>query len=163
MAVSRTLMVGVAVLAVAVAGVTYYVVASFSDTTTYLKLEMSGQACAITTPINDKDVTVKKNKKVTWNIQNLCPSDQLVSVGNFRTQANDPGGVTNCKAGMAESTWPFKPQDQGRRAAYVPKDGGTDSIVLREAKNDTPDAAVYYFDICLGGVKKDPRLVVDPF
>ena len=133
----------------------------FSETTE-LTLEMSGSACVITTPINDKDVAVKKNKKITWTVRNSCTTDQFVSIGNVRAQPGE-NGVTNCKAGMPESPWPFKPQDQARRSVYVPKDGGDEDIVLKEAKNDSGKQDVYYFDVCLGGVKKDPRLVVDPY
>ena len=133
----------------------------FGNTTTELKLEMSGSACAITTPINDKDVTVKKNKKVTWEVENRCTTDQFVSVGNVRDKA-EPNGINNCNAGVSESTWPFKKQDQAKRSVYVPA-GETEKIELKEAKNESGKQDVYYFDICVGGVKKDPRLVVDPY
>ena len=162
MAVSKAVVATAAAAAVVAAVVVVLGRDAFGNTTTELKLEMSGSACAITTPINDKDVTVKKNKKVTWHVENACTTDQFVSVGNVRPQPGD-NGVTNCKAGMAEQYWPFKAQDQARRAVYVPKDGGSEDIVLKEAKNDSGKQDVYYFDICLGGVKKDPRLVVDPY
>lgn len=158
---SKAVIVGVLVLVVA-AFTIFYTVDIFGNTTTTLKLEMSGSACAITTPINDKDVAVKKNKKITWKIENACSTDQFVSLGNVRLQPGD-NGVTNCKAGMAEQYWPFKAQDQARRSVYVPKDGGSEDIVLKEAKNDSGKQDVYYFDICVGGAKKDPRLVVDPY
>ncbi len=164
MAVSRRIFVlTAAVVAAATAVVVVLGRDMFGNTTTDLKLEMSGNACTITTPINDKDVTVKKNKKITWTVRNACTTDQFVSVGNVRRQAEDPAKVPDCKAGMAESYWPFKAQDQARRSVFVPKDGGVEDIVLKEAKNDTGKPDVYYFDVCTGGAKKDPRLVVDPF
>ena len=157
---NKAVIVGGLVLVVA-AFTIFYTVDIFGNTTTELKLEMSGSACAITTPINDKDVTVKKNKKITWEVENACSTDQFVSVGNVRAKA-EPNGVNNCNAGVPEPTWPFKTQDQARRAVYVPA-GKTEKIELKEAKNDSGKQDVYYFDICVGGVKKDPRLVVDPY
>jgi hypothetical protein len=157
---SKAVIVGGLVLAIA-AFTIFYTVDIFGNTTTELKLEMSGSACAITTPINDKDVTVKKNKKITWEVENACSTDQFVSVGNVRAKA-EPNGVNNCNAGVPEPTWPFKAQDQARRAVYVPA-GKTEKIELKEAKNDSGKQDVYYFDICVGGAKKDPRLVVDPY
>ena len=157
---SKAVVVGTLVLVVA-AFTIFYTVDIFGNTTTELKLEMSGSACTITTPINDKDVAVKKNKKITWEVENACSTDQFVSVGNVRAKA-EPNGVNNCNAGVPEPTWPFKQQDQARRAVYVPA-GKTEKIELKEAKNDSGKQDVYYFDICMGGVKKDPRLVVDPY
>ena len=161
MAVSKAVVATAAAAAVVAAVVVVLGRDAFGNTTTELKLEMSGSACAITTPINDKDVTVKKNKKITWEVENACSTDQFVSVGNVRPRA-EPNGINNCNAGVSESTWPFKPQDQARRAVYVPA-GRTEKIELKDAKNDSGKQDVYYFDICVGGVKKDPRLVVDPY
>src|SRR6185436_602416 len=104
MTTGQKVAVGVAV--VAVAAVAVVLVTRGDDANKTLKLEMSGPTCTITTPAADKDVTVGKNKKVTWSVQNLCNSPQLVLVGNFRPTQSD-GGVLDCKAGNIESTWPF--------------------------------------------------------
>ena len=40
--------------------------------------------------------------------------------------------------------------------------GGSGDIVLKEAKNAGSTKITYYFDICVGGVKKDPELVIEP-
>jgi len=163
MALSKRVVAGLAALTVAaVVVVAAFTIDWLGNTSTPLKLEGSGSACAITTPINDKDVTVKKGKKITWQIQNACDKAQIVNVGNVRLNQADPGGPTNCKAGMEESPWPFKAQDQGRRSVYL-EAGSRGEIVLKEAKNEESKPVIYYFDICLGGTKKDPRLVVDPY
>jgi hypothetical protein len=125
-----------------------------------LELAVSAGNCGITTPNADKNVAVGKGKKVTWSVHNGCTSDQLVLVGNFRPGA-DGGGIMDCKAGVIESTWPFKNLDQSARAVYIPA-GETQSLTLKEAKNETGSKLTFYFDICMGGKKVDPELVIDP-
>lgn len=162
MALSKGLAVGLTAVVVIVGGVIILsTVDIFGNTTTTLDLAMSGSECVITTPLNDKDVTVKKNKKITWKVHNACNSDQYVSVGNFRATTGDPGNNTTCRAGMVEPFWPFKTQDQGHRSAFVPRDG-SEEIVLKEAKNTTGKQMTYYFDVCVAATKKDPRVVIEP-
>lgn len=130
------------------------------NTETGLELNVVGGACTIVTPIADKDVSVQKNKKVTWHVTNDCPASQTVMLGNFRTvPASSATDCTNATEGGA--TWPFKDQDQGNRSVTVGT-GNTDDIELKEAKNAGSSQLTYYFDVCVGGVKKDPRLVIDP-
>jgi hypothetical protein len=132
-----------------------------TDADKSLKLEMRSGNCAITTAPADKDVKVGNNKKITWSVQNLCNADQLVLVGNFRSTQNDPGNVMDCKAGVIETTWPFKKLDQSVRQVFVPA-GETQALTLKEAKNNTGNTLTFYFDICMGGKKVDPRLDIDP-
>ena len=144
----------------AVAAVAAILVLRQGDQTRSLTLAMSGTGCTITTAPADKDFHVGKNHKITYEVKNDCTSDQLVLVGNFRpTQAD--GGITDCKAGVIESTWPFKNLDQAIRQVYVPA-GETQSLSLKEAKNETGNTLTFYFDICMGGKKVDPRLDIDP-
>ena len=131
------------------------------DADTALELSGTGAACAIVTPAQSKDVTVQKNKKVTWHVTNHCDTQQTVTLGNFRTvQTGSASNCTNDTEGGAD--WPFKDQDKGNRSVTVAATTGKDDIVLKEAKNAGSASVTYYFDICLGLVKKDPRLIIDP-
>lgn len=159
MTTGQKIAVGVAVVAVA-AVAAVLLTRGAGDADKSLKLEMSGGNCTITTAPADKDVRVGKNKKITWNVQNLCNSPQLVLVGNFRPTQPD-GGILDCKAGVIETTWPFKNLDQSVRQVFVPA-SETQSLTLKEAKNDTGNTLTFYFDICMAGKKVDPRLDIDP-
>jgi hypothetical protein len=156
------LAVGVGVL-VALGAIVFLAVKGFGagDADINLALATSTGGCAITTPSADKDSEVGKNHKVTWNVKNNCSSDQLVLVGNFRATQDDPQHVMDCKAGIIESTWPFKKVDQSVRAIYVPV-GETQKLSLQEAKNDSGDKLTFYYDICMAGKKVDPKLIIDP-
>lgn len=131
------------------------------NTDTSLDLNVAGGACTIVTSPTAKDVSVKKNKKVTWAVKNACPSAQTVTLGNFRTVQFS--SRTSCAEAIEGSPWPFKDQDsdQNRRSVTV-EAGRTSDIVLKEAKNAGGAQLTYYFDVCVGGVKKDPRLVIEP-
>jgi len=131
-----------------------------NDTDTSLELGVAGGACTIMTPVAAKDVSVQKNKKITWTVRNTCPAPQAVLLGNFRV--NQPSAVQDCNsATLGGAAWPFKDQDQNNRSVTVAPAGSGD-IVLREAKNAGSTRITYYFDICVGGTKKDPQLVIDP-
>ena len=147
------------ILVVVAVGV-YLVVALTGNTDKTLDLTGSGSACTIGTSAADKDVQVKKNKKVTWAVKNACAAAQTVTLGNFRTVqvSTQPTCTSPTEGGAA---WPFKDQDQNNRSVTVPA-GSTGEIVLKEAKNAGTTSVTYYFDICLGSVKADPRLVIDP-
>ena len=151
----------VAAAVVVVIFVAAFVVMQFvGNTDTALDLNVSGSACVIVTNISDKNVTVKKNKKITWAVKNACPAAQTVQLGNFRTgQTSTNGTCADPTEGGA--TWPFKAGDENNRSVTVPA-GQSGEIILREAKNAGSSELTYYFDICLGGVKGDPRLVIEP-
>jgi hypothetical protein len=150
----------VAGIAVVIIVAAFYVLTQLGNTDTSLDLNVSGGACAIVTNAADKDVHVQKNKKVTWTVKNACPAAQDVMLGNFRTvQTSTRTTCTDATEGGA--AWPFKDQDQNNRSVTV-QAGQSGDIVLKEAKNAGGAALTYYFDICLGGVKKDPRLVIEP-
>jgi len=161
MTTGQKLAVGVGVLALG-AVAAYVLLQGAGDADKTLTLAMNGTTCTITTASGDKDVEVGKNKKVTWNVKNTCTADQLVVVGNFRPTQSDGAGILDCKAGVIESTWPFKNlDDQARRQVYVPA-GATQALTLKEAKNETGNTLTVYFDICMAGKKVDPRLDIDP-
>ena len=151
----------VAISIVVLASIAAVVFLKGGDTEKTLELAMNGPNCVITTSSADKDVSVGNGKKVTWKVHNACNSDQLVLVGNFRTTQNDPQSVMDCKAGIIETTWPFKKLDQSVRDIYVPA-GETQDLALKEATNNTGNKLTFYFDICMGGKKVDPRLDIDP-
>ena len=110
---------------------------------------LSGSPCAAT---KDDVITVKKGKKVTWKIQNDCTAAQAVSIGNFRSTST---GGTACAVG---TDWPFKNTNN----AVTIQPGQDGEVVLKEAKNATGTAITLYYDFCLAGVPKDPRLVIEP-
>jgi hypothetical protein len=153
---------GVVVVIVVVA---FYVVTWWGDTETSLALSGTGSACMIVTQTEQKDVKVKRKKKVTWKITNACDTDQTVMLGNFRTVQTS--ARMTCTEATENAEWPFKTQDQdpNQRSKTVNKGTPTNptrgEIVLKDAK-DTSIQLDYFFDICLGGVKKDPRLVIEP-
>jgi hypothetical protein len=154
----KPLAVVAGVVVVIIVGV--YVATIIGNTDTALDLNVTGGACAIVTDAAAKNVSVKKNKKVTWAVKNACPAAQTVMLGNFRTvEASTRTTCTDPTEGGA--AWPFKDQDQNNRSVTV-QARQTGGIVLKEAKNAGGTALTYYFDICLGGVKKDPRLVIEP-
>jgi len=137
----------------------YLIVTLTGNTEEALELNVAGGACTIVTNTTDKDVSVKKNKKVTWAVKNSCTTEQTVMLGNFRTVQTSTR--TTCTDPTENTSWPFKEEDQNNRSVTVPS-GDTKDIVLKEAKNASEAALTYYFDICVGGVKKDPRLVIEP-
>src|SRR5207249_9452096 len=140
-------------------GGAFYTVFWLGDTKTGLELNVAGGGCTIVTNVAKKDVSVKKNKKITWSVKNACPTSQTVLLGNFRV--SPPSTLTVCTgATVGGAAWPFKDQDQNNRSVTVPS-GGSGDIVLKEAKNAGSTKITYYFDICVGGVKKDPEMVIE--
>jgi hypothetical protein len=150
----------VGVVAVAIAAVAIFVSRGAGDEQKELTLATGTGGCTVTTAPADKNLHVGKNHKITYTVKNNCSSDQLLLVGNFRPTQGD-NGVTDCKAGVIESTWPFKNLDQSIRQVYIPA-GETQHLSLKEAKNETGNTLTFYFDICMGGKKADPRLDIDP-
>jgi hypothetical protein len=136
-----------------------YVPTLLGNTDTSLELNVAGGVCTIVTSATSKDVSVKKNKKITWAVSNACPSAQTVMLGNFRTVQGSTR--TTCTDATEGAAWPFKDQDQDKRSATI-SPGQSNGIVLKEARNTSGQQLTYYFDVCLGGVKKDPRLVIEP-
>jgi hypothetical protein len=123
-----------------------------TESTITLRLD-AAQKCAVAG--KETEVSVKKGKQVTWRVRNYCPGDQTVLLGNFY-KAN---GVSVPDCGLG-SDWPFDDNDKEKRSAKVPE-GQKRDIKLKDAKTGDSQA-LYTFDICLGGVKMEPRLIIDP-
>ena len=82
---------------------------------------------------------------------------QTVTLGNFRKEVSS--GKDNCNdAKVGTFEWPFDPAEAlDNRQSVVP--AGEEDDIKFKAKN-LP--GTYYFDVCLGSVKVDPRLIIDP-
>jgi len=132
-----------------------------NDVDTTLDLNVVGGVCTIVTNAADKDVTVGKNHKVTWTVRNACPADQLVTVGNFR--AAPTGSNSDCSAPTeGGGAYPFKAGEEANRSVNAPANTTNRKIEQKEAKDPGTSPATYYFDVCLGTAKKDPKLVIEP-
>lgn len=151
--------VGGLVVAAILAG-TLYVINFWGNTEASLVLDDTSGPCTIVTPVAEKDVAVRRKKKITWTITNNCATPQTVMVGNFRTVM--ASSATTCTSGTAGGeAWPFKRQDEDEKERSVTvKVDDTGDISLKDAK-DTKVDLTYYFDICVGGTKVDPRLVIE--
>ena len=129
----------------------------FGNTETAIRLRTNAlSACELFG--KETGVIVKKGKKVTWRIENLCSSEQTVTLGNFR---KEPIAVKdNCNDAMVGIfDWPFEPGPElANRQSVVPSGGKSDKVKFKA--KDLP--GTYYFDVCLGNVKVDPRLIIDP-
>jgi len=149
----KPVVVGVVVLGVAV-GV-FYTVSLLGNTGT--KVTLAGNPCALS---KELEIRVKHKKKVTWEIDNQCDSAQKVTIGNFRLAAT--GGPNDCS--VEGSDWPFREEDDRPLASRerTVNPGEKKKIKQRTAHNETSAPVSYYYDVCLGGTKVDPRLVVDP-
>jgi hypothetical protein len=103
-------------------------------------------------------VIVKKGKRIKWEVENLCPATQTVTLGNFRKEAISL--KDNCNDAMVGTfEWPFEPGPElANRQSVVPSDEKSDKVKFKA--KDLP--GTYYFDVCLGNVKVDPRLIIDP-
>lgn len=122
------------------------------------KITLSGNPCTLT---KEDPVNVKKGKKITWEIDNQCASAQTVRIGNFRAAAT--GGPNDCS--VEGSDWPFgKAEDKPLPARErTVNSGESKKIKQRTAINNTGSPLTFYFDVCLGGARVDPRLIVDPY
>ena len=98
--------------------------------------------------------------KITWEIENECTESKTVRIGNFRTAAT--GGPNDCS--VEGSEWPFGEDDDKPLSAREREVGPNQSkkIKQRTAINNGTTPLEYYFDVCVGGAKVDPKLIVDP-
>lgn len=151
MKVSAGIAIG-AVLALAVAVIAFDI-NLFGGRSTRVTLSGPAGGCMLG---KETVVLAKVSEDLSWKITNRCPEGQKITVGNFRT---DPRPTQpHCRDQGTE--YPFEP---GRpRTADVPA-GGSDKIKLKvKAEKDLPNGAVtYYFDICLGDTKADPKLEIE--
>lgn len=130
----------------------------YGDVKTNVVLKNGKVQCVV----EKSDVTIKKDKKLSWIIDNQCRNkNELVTVGNFRMAK--ASSATDCLQPTEGSgvTWPFQEDIDDRS-----KRQGTDRITLKIKKDsDLPgDRLTYYFDICTGlnaEWKSDPLLVIE--
>lgn len=130
------------------------------DVETHVILEDRNGQCWVRT--KEDRVTIKKDKKLTWVIDNQCTNrSELVTVGNFRT--GEISIAPDClQPTLGEGVlWPFKENIEDRS-----KRQGTQKIELHIKKHsDLPGGPfTYYYDICTGANaerKSDPRLVIE--
>jgi len=123
-----------------------------------------GGACAVSG--KETEVRVRRNKKVVWKIRNYCLTGQTVNIGNVRTSPTST--ATNCtNAADGSLTYPFEEQTFEQRSVTInPGTQEADYVNPANAKlklkvtNGAP-YQTFYFDICLGGQKADPRLIVE--
>jgi hypothetical protein len=129
-----------------------------ADTTVVLGDVQS--VCVVTAKADIEDG--KKNKFVTWSIQNNCTNEnEIVTVGNFRSTQNS--SATDClTATEGSAIWPFQedPSDISKRQSR-------NQIKLKiKTHSDLPgDKLTYFFDVCTGASaerRSDPRLVIEP-
>jgi hypothetical protein len=116
----------------------------------------------------EPSITAHPDKRLEFEVSNYCGEPQKLVVGNFRTVESPSPAPADCNApthGGAPSV--FQQDDLLRRTADL--GGGSPGhpthtkIKLKIKKNaDLPgtDPLTYYFDVCLNGVKADPRLIV---
>ena len=101
-------------------------------------------------------VIVKKGKRIKWKVENLCPAPQTVTLGNFRKEAISL--KDNCTTRWSVLRVALRSSSElANRQSVVPA-GETSDKVKFKAK-DFP--GTYYFDVCLGTAKVDPRLIID--
>lgn len=153
MALTKNAKISAAGLAVVViAAVLFFVKKGDVDTPVVLK---AGKAQCVVT--KEETVRIKKDKQLSWSIENGC--NEFVTVGNFRKiQASN---ATDClQPTEGGALWPFQDKDALSNRQNKKK------ISLKiKKKGDLPDEELtYYFDICTGvnaESKSDPLLVIE--
>jgi hypothetical protein len=162
------LIAGIAVaIALAASGIDLRVMRGDVDTGLTLSRLTTSGSCTLSG--KETEIHVGKNKKVNWKIRNYCTdSAQTVSVGTLRASQN-PAGLSDCSAPSDGSvTYPFTKDSLADRsqqvaAGTVKGNGGIDpgeATLSLKVKNEDL-FGTYYFDICLGGQKVDPRLIIE--
>jgi len=157
---SQKFAVGIGVTGIALVALLFAIWPFGKDDEKELTLAVDGNNnCIIRATAKGKDFRVDKGHKVSYKITNTC-APQVVLVGNFRRDVAD-GDVKDCNVGKVETVWPFRAADQSVRQVYIP-DSRPVSLTLKDAKNDVKKTESFYFDICVGRTKVDPRLDIDP-
>jgi hypothetical protein len=161
--VTGGLVAGVAVAAIVLAasGVSINLFGD-KDTDVTLSVGDGGSACTLG---KETVVRVKRGKTVTWKIRNYCPTPQTVTVGNFRASVDST--ARDC-AQPTEGSVEFPFTEDARTAAVEAaeiEEGENPKPAKADVKMKTKDRGnqefSYYFDICLGNQKADPRLIIE--
>jgi hypothetical protein len=124
----------------------------------------AGGACVVSG--KETEVRVRQGRRVIWKIRNYCLTGQTVNIGNVRT--NPTSTATNCSNATDGSlTYPFEEQTFEQRSSIInpgteqPDHVNPANANLRLKVTNGAPVQTYYFDICLGGQKADPRLIVE--
>jgi hypothetical protein len=145
----------------------------WGNTSSTITLRPEGQdgACAITG--KETEITVGKNKKLTWKVVNHCPRVQTLAVGNFRDPNEVSVSVVDQCADpvLGKALSPFRQDALADRQVEIPARPPTNprpgekklelKVKPRNGDGGLPDRELtYIFDICLEGKRVDPRLIV---
>lgn len=134
-----------------------------------LRPQGPNSSCIITG--KETEISVGKNKKLTWEVVNHCPTIQTVGVGNLRAPT-DISIANDCAAAVHGTVVsPFREDTLADRQVEVPAKPALDrrpgakklelKVKPKNGDNGLPDEELtYIFDICLEGRKADPRLIV---
>jgi hypothetical protein len=104
----------------------------------------------------------KKDGRIRWKVKNRCESEQTVTIGNFRnTEATE---TVNCDLPTGSNTaWFFEEnKDDPAKRRTSPAKNNTRNIDLNINLPNITSTVTYFFDVCLGATKSDPRLIIDP-
>jgi hypothetical protein len=107
------------------------------------------------------------DKWIRLKVSNYCGQSQEVRVGNFRPTGTSGPDTTDCRSAMHGGARPiFQQDDERRRTADLgpgrPNNPDEEKINLKLRKAaDLPSGDEYDFDVCLGGRKADPRLIIE--
>ncbi len=161
------------VIGVAVATVVSMGVFGFGDNKkTEVTLSAHGQTgeCEVTKAMLIRGV--HKGAKLSWEIENYCPEgERTIVVGNFRTDSA-PSTAANCDA--AGAAYPFtdgslnarsrtlRPAETKSNGGIKPSDGKIE-LKVKDRNELGDNELTYHFDICLGGTKTDPTLLVERY
>jgi hypothetical protein len=168
--VGGALVIG-AVIAVAAVSVAFDLTWPWEkETDVTLSVPMGGSGCVLG---KETAVRVKRNRTLVWKIRNYCTDGaKMVIVGNVRTTSAPPAG--DCSAATSGTVdYPFTEQGLSERSQAVEAgekksngsiDPGDAKLRLKVRNLNIPDndpSVTYYYDICLGDQKSDPRLEVE--
>ena len=117
-------------------------------------------------------ITSYQDKFLKFKVINYCEKQQVAMVGNFRTAGAPSANPDDCKKAMdSDSFAPIFQDDSEKKRTASPNaaesdgDPSDDTIKLKIRKTDdlpkVPGILEYDFDVCLGGKKADPRLVIE--
>jgi hypothetical protein len=123
--------------------------------------------CVVTS--KEAEVRVHKDKWFELKFSNYCESPATASVGNFRTTENPSGLPAHCDSPyFGNPTAIFRetdPQDfKVRIDEGMPNRPDSEKIKLKVKTRGElgNEQLVYYFDICVDGVKQtDPRIIIE--
>lgn len=133
---------------------------------TILSLDPKTNTCVVSG--KEIEVRVRRKARVVWKIRNYCTDgEQTVVVGNFRSE--ESGHAADCSNPTENSSaYPFTqtaPADRTKtvsRGVKNPDDSITPGTAKLKLKvQDQADYKTYYYDICVGAHKNEPRLIVE--